>query len=61
MADKIEIGSIARLKLGGPHMKVEAIFSHYREAWVLCSWSDDTKRISRTFKLDAVELSDIAR
>jgi uncharacterized protein YodC (DUF2158 family) len=60
MADKIEIGSIARLKLGGPIMKVEAIFSDHRGAWVLCSWSDDTKRISRTFNLDAVELSDVA-
>jgi uncharacterized protein YodC (DUF2158 family) len=27
MAGKIEIGSIVRLKLGGPNMKVEAMFS----------------------------------
>ena len=60
MADEIEIGSIVRLKSGGPDMTVEAIFSDHRGAWVQCSWSDDTKRISRTFDLDAVKLSDVA-
>jgi carbamoyltransferase len=60
MADEIEIGSIVRLKSGGPNMTVEAIFSDHDGAWVRCSWSDDTKRISRTFDLDAVELLDVA-
>ena len=56
MADEIKIGSIVRLKSGGPNMTVEAIFSDHEGVWVRCSWSDDTKRISRTFDLDAVEL-----
>ena len=60
MADEIEIGSIVRLKSGGPNMTVEAIFSDHEGVWVRCSWSDDTKRISRTFDLDAVELLDVA-
>jgi hypothetical protein len=41
-------------------MTVEAILSDHGGAWVRCSWSDDTKRISRTFDLDAVKLSDVA-
>jgi uncharacterized protein YodC (DUF2158 family) len=53
MADEIEIGSIVRLKSGGSNMTVEAIFSDHEGAWVRCSWSDDTKRIPRTFDLDA--------
>ena len=60
MADEIEIGSIVRLKSGGSNMTVEAIFSDHEGVWVRCSWSDDTKRISRTFDLDAVKLSDVA-
>jgi len=51
MADEIEIGSIVRLKSGGPNMTVEAIFSDHEGVWVRCSWSDDTKRISRTFPI----------
>jgi len=38
-------------------------FRHQNSAiapWVRCSWSDDTRRISRTFDLDAVELLDVA-
>jgi uncharacterized protein YodC (DUF2158 family) len=60
MADEIEIGSIVRLKSGGSNMTVEAIFSDHQGVWVRCSWSDDTKRISRTFDLGAVEL-DVAK
>ena len=60
MADEIEIGRIVRLKSGGPNMTVETIFSDHEGIWVRCSWSADTKRNSRTFDVDAVELSDVA-
>jgi uncharacterized protein YodC (DUF2158 family) len=61
MANEIKIGSIVRLKSGGPNMTVEAIFLDHGGAWVRCSWFDDTKRISRIFGLDAVESIDVAR
>jgi uncharacterized protein YodC (DUF2158 family) len=57
MVYEIEIGSGVRLKSGGPAMTVEAIFADHWGTWVRCSWSDDTRRISQTFDLRAVELS----
>jgi uncharacterized protein YodC (DUF2158 family) len=58
MANEIKTGSVVKLKSGGSKMTVEAIFLGTRGTiWVRCSWFDDTKRISQTFDLDAVELT----
>jgi uncharacterized protein YodC (DUF2158 family) len=58
MANEIKTGSLVKLKSGGSKMTVEAIFlGTSGTTWVRCSWFDDTKRISQTFDLDAVELT----
>ena len=58
MANEIQTGSLVKLKSGGPKMTVEALFSDTRGSrWVRCSWFDDTKRMSQTFELEAVELT----
>jgi uncharacterized protein YodC (DUF2158 family) len=60
MRNEIRVGSIVRLKSGGPHIKVEAIFLNNRGgSQVRCFWTDGTKRISQLFDLDAVEPTNV--
>jgi uncharacterized protein YodC (DUF2158 family) len=59
MRSEIQAGSIVRLKSGGPHMKVEAIFLNRDGGRVRCFWTDGTKRISQMFDLDAVEQTNV--
>jgi uncharacterized protein YodC (DUF2158 family) len=55
MRKEIRVGSTVRLKSGGPHMKVEAVFLNRDGGRVRCTWTDGTRRISKLFDLDDVE------
>ena len=59
MRKEIRVGSTVRLKSGGPHMTVEVIFLDRDGGQVRCIWTDDTKRISQMFDLDAVEQANV--
>jgi uncharacterized protein YodC (DUF2158 family) len=49
IANEIQTGSRVKLKSGGSDTR--------GSRWVRCSWFDDTKRMSQTFELEAVELT----
>ena len=59
MADEIKVGSIVRLKSGGPSMTVTKVGSplYSSQPTVWCSWFDEKGlKQESTFPPDAVEL-----
>lgn len=57
MAD-LKIGDVVTLKSGGPSMTIESIGEYMYETKALCTWFDGNKKISDTFKLEALELEE---
>jgi uncharacterized protein YodC (DUF2158 family) len=60
MAKQIKVGSIVKLKSGGPKMTVEAVFRDVsKETYVQCSWFEGDKRVEGQFGLEAIETVEI--
>lgn len=57
MAD-LKIGDVVTLKSGGPSMTIEDIGEYRYVTKALCTWFDGNKKISDTFKLEALELDE---
>lgn len=57
MAD-LKIGDVVTLKSGGPSMTIENIGVYMYETKALCTWFDGNKKISDTFKLEALALDE---
>ncbi|SFL00338.1 Uncharacterized conserved protein YodC, DUF2158 family [Porphyromonadaceae bacterium KH3CP3RA] len=58
MENELKAGDVVVLKSGGPRMTIENIGEYTYEIKALCSWFDNKKRISETFKLEALLLCD---
>jgi len=54
----IKVGSVVKLKSGGPTMTVEAVYRNVaKEVYVSCYWLAEDKRKTDAFKLETVELT----
>ncbi|EGK01695.1 MULTISPECIES: YodC family protein [Dysgonomonas] len=51
---ELKIGDIVCLKSGGPTMTIESIGEYMYETKAVCTWFDEKKKISDTFKLEAL-------